>query len=177
MQAYSLLVDDILCLGHERRERKYFMSSTSRIPGVPYAPVVIAMSDRSLSPSWWRVWSNGWCEQGGQATPSYGSFEQVSFPIPMNDTSYNCSCVCSGADNDCGNVANENIDVRTVRSIAIRCNDTASSPSHPNNKVFWEIKGWLSDEALAAIKQGKVWSPNAWNTTAHGFVGAWVDPS
>ena len=28
-------------------------------------PYVIETSDKSLLPSWYRVWSDGWCEQGG----------------------------------------------------------------------------------------------------------------
>ena len=33
-------------------------------------PYVVEMSDKSLLPSWYIVWSNGWCEQGGQLAVS-----------------------------------------------------------------------------------------------------------
>ena len=31
-------------------------------------PYIVETSDKSILPSWYRVWSDGWCEQGGEVT-------------------------------------------------------------------------------------------------------------
>lgn len=44
-------------------------------------------------PSWYRIWSDGWCEQGGTSN-TYNN--TVSFLVPFADTNYTCICVHNG---------------------------------------------------------------------------------
>ena len=39
---------------------------------------VIAMSSRSDAPSWWKVYSNGWCEQGGYIESTESGAKEVN---------------------------------------------------------------------------------------------------
>ena len=138
------------------------MSSTSRIPGVPYAPVVIAMSDKSLSPSWWRVWSNGWCEQGlllVNDTANFGFAKTVNLIIPFADTNYSIEdCAyyneLAGTYDGHGYVRRVS-GTMTTSGFSYFCGDAYTS--------YWlTIVGWLSDEAFEAIKQGKTWNGSTW---------------
>lgn len=41
-------------------------------------PYIVEVSDKSISPSWYRVWSDGWCEQGGVLTSNNSDTLSVS---------------------------------------------------------------------------------------------------
>lgn len=38
--------------------------------------------------SWYRVWSDGWIEQGGTLQPSSSNFESFSFPVEMKNANF-----------------------------------------------------------------------------------------
>lgn len=138
----------------------------SRIRRTGSGGVIVARSSRSDVPNWWRVYGDGWCEQGGQiaATPYYegssSTGQALNLLIPMETTDYHSSVHCAGVNNDWGNVANEILDARTAKTINVVCNDTAATPDHTDNKLIWEVKGWISNETLANIKAGKTWNPS-----------------
>lgn len=48
-------------------------------------PHIVEVSDKSLLPSWYRVWSDGWCEQGGQKPENTGT---IAFLKPFINTDY-----------------------------------------------------------------------------------------
>lgn len=50
-------------------------------------PYITEVSDKSLLPSWYRVWSDGWCEQGGRSSDNVES-TTISFLLEFNDTNY-----------------------------------------------------------------------------------------
>lgn len=50
-------------------------------------PYITEVSDSSLLPSWYRVWSDGWCEQGGRSSDNVAS-TTISFLLEFNDTNY-----------------------------------------------------------------------------------------
>lgn len=47
-------------------------------------PTIVEVSDPSLMPSWYRVYSDGWCEQGGIC----GKSADISLLKPYKDTNY-----------------------------------------------------------------------------------------
>jgi len=132
---------------------------------------VIAMSSRSVAPSWWKVYSNGWCEQGGLGTENVDIF----LSIPFTDTNYGVTGSYTGGaagesawltviDSTATDAAWRKTNAKFIIALA---NDTVGPGS-----VTWRAEGWISDASLLAIKQGKVWDP-----TADSNAGAWVDPS
>ena len=50
-------------------------------------PYIVEVSDKSLMPSWYRVWSDGWCEQGGE----FVNASTITFLKPFIDTNYSIS--------------------------------------------------------------------------------------
>lgn len=61
--------------------------------------------------SWYRIWSDGWCEQGGRIPPSGVGFTTVTLLKPYKDTNYTLS-VCplrggSAADARYGDIISE----------------------------------------------------------------------
>ena len=48
--------------------------------------VVVRTSDRSIAPSWYRIWSDGWCEQGGRLASA--TSQTVELLIEMSDINY-----------------------------------------------------------------------------------------
>ena len=74
-------------------------------------PVVVEQSDKLLMPSWYRVWSNGWIEQGGQI--SVTNTATVNLLKPYTQTNYlpNTQAV--------GNQANASVNPINVNSFSI----------------------------------------------------------
>lgn len=62
-------------------------------------PYIVEVSDSSLKPSWYRVWSNGWCEQGSvNADSELSGSQTVTFMKEFVDTNYSISKInCSSA--------------------------------------------------------------------------------
>lgn len=54
--------------------------------------VVVKVSDRSIAPSWYRIWSDGWVEQGGRIASA--TSQTVELLIEMADINY---CLTFGA--------------------------------------------------------------------------------
>ena len=46
-------------------------------------PTIIEVSDPSLMPSWYRVYSDGWCEQGGQAALPVAGHNTIALIKPF----------------------------------------------------------------------------------------------
>lgn len=87
---------------------------------------------------WYRVWSDGWCEQGGSFVPNNGN-NTVAFHKPFKDTNYYFNRINQSAINSVAtSFANEGYDTKTTASIDIYVNATyASGP------VMWEAKGYI----------------------------------
>lgn len=60
-------------------------------------PYITEVSDKSLLPSWYRVWSDGWCEQGGRGSDNVAS-TTLSFLLEFNDTNYTITTSDTTAD-------------------------------------------------------------------------------
>lgn len=78
-------------------------------------PVVVEQSDKSLMPSWYRVWSNGWIEQGGQI--SVTNTTTVNLLKPYTQTNYLPNTQAIGQS--IGNQANTFVNPINVNSFSI----------------------------------------------------------
>lgn len=89
-------------------------------------PVIVEVSDKSLLPSWYVIYSNGWCEQGGRLSVST-STTTITLLKSYIDTNYNISMT--------GSVGYPWVTSRTVNSFVA---DTSA-----NATVDWKTKGYI----------------------------------
>lgn len=82
---------------------------------------------------WYRIWSDGWCEQGGRGnnTVSYG-FETITLLVPMADANYT---VLSSLNN-AGSAGN-------YRSCAV-INTTEIKVGYEGAQCIWYVCGYIS---------------------------------
>ena len=104
------------------------------------APYIVEMSDKSILPSWYRVWSDGWCEQGGRLGAASASKYTITFLKEFIDTNYSListdstgtsSNTDTGGANECVYLGNYTTSGFTA---SIGENRQASS---------WEAKGYI----------------------------------
>ena len=77
-------LDNLSTAGNTRFDEKVDKSDMVPFEMVE-VPTIIEVSDPSLMPSWYRVYSDGWCEQGGQ-TSTWNT--TINFLKPYKDTNY-----------------------------------------------------------------------------------------
>lgn len=92
---------------------------------------------------WYRVWSDGWCEQGGYSAviPGSGALS-ITFQIPMANTNYSVfggtfvSTTSAAGDGRfrCGNLTTTSMDIDWT------------NPGY-EDRVFWEVKGYSASSA------------------------------
>ncbi len=130
-----------------------------------YGSVLLASSTQDDAPNWWRIYSDGWCEQGGLYFPT-ASLEYTStirLHIPFKDTTYSIGIVAygpnSGSLGTCGKfyVSTTSGELKTNNQFCI-----ASCISSPGNDAHftqydWISRGWLSTEAIESLMQGKTY--------------------
>lgn len=109
----------------------------------PLARTVVEVSDKSLMPSWYRVYSDGWGEQGGHISKSSSSVD-VTFLKPFINTKYTLlSGMMSDNSNSC-----------TYRGVAIAYSSSSVNYEHTSNSGFtvykpdilifdWQASGYI----------------------------------
>lgn len=91
--------------------------------------------------SWYRIYSDGWCEQGGTETPTNTIPLDINLLKTMKDTNYHAIgsfylTVATGAFSYYyGQIANMTTSSFQIRSI--KANDNCTG-------VSWEVKGYIS---------------------------------
>ena len=88
---------------------------------------------------WYRLWSDGWCEQGGtQTSITQDSTTSITLIKPYNNSSYNVitQTLASGSNNNGNNNSGE-IYTKSSSSFIIY---TYNYTKH----VYWEAKGYIS---------------------------------
>ena len=99
-------------------------------------PVIIEVSDPSLMPSWYRVYSDGWCEQGGIIT---GVSPTVTFLLPFANTNYYINWIFQGNTNTANLMFQyQSVNSKTPTSAVI------NSSSSTSFTMMWEAKGYLN---------------------------------
>ena len=100
-------------------------------------PHIVEVSDKSLLPSWYRVYSDGWCEQGGLRSYVADS-ASVSLLKTYQDTSYFVS-LTDVDRNDTGGA-----DALSVLASKTISNFVISTASIADGGILWEAKGYIS---------------------------------
>ena len=100
-------------------------------------PYITEVSDESLMPSWYRVWSDGWCEQGGVVTNTSGR-QTVTLLKPYSDGNYNVQQTILDATAN-GNLQpfTEAIQSRRSGSFTIYCDSSIL-------RRMWRACGYMS---------------------------------
>lgn len=84
---------------------------------------------------WYRVWSDGWCEQGGSITTSNGT---IIFLKEFIDTNY--TFISQASDFDDYAISVSTWGNKTKSSIQVRCGYNGSPYAR---EVSWEAKGYI----------------------------------
>lgn len=85
--------------------------------------------------SWYRIWSDGWCEQGGLTASSATSSGYINLMIEMKDTNYFCQAYYQS--NDTGNAKTNYGYCGAYSTTQILVGSYSK-----NNKNSWEVKGY-----------------------------------
>ncbi|MBR2299527.1 MAG: hypothetical protein IJ870_03015 [Alphaproteobacteria bacterium] len=82
--------------------------------------------------NWYRIWSDGWCEQGGQLLDTSGNNGTVTFLIEMKDTSYYAMIQAYNSGS---------------YPLLITAGFTTTSFSYTGNvgKNWWQVKGYVKE--------------------------------
>ena len=90
--------------------------------------------------SWYRVWSDGWCEQGGRAALNEISTTTISLFKVYKDTNYSVSAISitasTASDSEAG------LQCTPIASNQITLTAHYLNPN--NQKACWETKGYIS---------------------------------
>ena len=86
--------------------------------------------------SWYRVYSDGWCQQGGFCTGS--TSYTVTFLKPFINTNYNPTVTFNYSHN--ATIMNMGCDTLTTNTMRININDGNQGSSRP---VFWQACGYI----------------------------------
>lgn len=100
-------------------------------------PYIVEVSDKSLMPSWYRVWSDGWCEQGAYYVAS-GTSATVSFLVEYNSTplvTLSEASTASGTDTG-------GFDMVTAATNITTASFRISIAS--GRSIYWEAKGYIN---------------------------------
>jgi hypothetical protein len=89
--------------------------------------------------SWYRVYSDGWCEQGGFSAGD--NWRTVTFLKPFTDTQYSIqlTCCANGRDGDSGTVQ-VNSSNKTTSTMYI----SAWGATISGEGIYWECKGYIN---------------------------------
>ena len=100
-------------------------------------PYITEFSDESLMPSWYRVWSDGWCEQGGVVTNTSGR-QTVTLLKPYSDGNYNVQqTILNATANGQLQPFTEAIQSKTGTSFSIFCDSLTVAK-------MWQAYGYMN---------------------------------
>lgn len=88
---------------------------------------------------WYRIWSDGWCEQGGQAAANTSS---VTFLKEFTDTNYYVTA--HTITNDLFATYHSIIGTKSTTGFTIASGQYASDPGTLQYAASWEAKGYIS---------------------------------
>ena len=85
--------------------------------------------------SWYRVYSDGWCEQGGITAAAGAAYETVTLLKPFRDTNYSALCASYITNN------NNSTAIGIGQKTTTTCQFTCSGHSY---QLIWECRGYIS---------------------------------
>ena len=92
---------------------------------------------------WYRLWSDGWCEQGGRVTTSSTGFVQVTFGKAFANTTYTTLVSVKDSDYDANHITTVYIDNTTT---GFKTSATYGA-TFQVTEVSWECKGYAAEES------------------------------
>ena len=103
----------------------------------PRYPVEI--SDKSLMPSWYVVYNDGWCEQGGYVNSGWYSTNQVdiTFLKPFKDTNFDVQCTAKGTTYNYYNVAISSYSTTGMSAVLAQGSNGGTYP------FSWQVCGYI----------------------------------
>lgn len=88
--------------------------------------------------SWYRIWSNGWCEQGGYQKPTT-NWATITFNKPFTEVPF---MLVSESDNTNQNMTDKD-GYGVVVAVANITRITARVSCSNKRCFYWEAKGWI----------------------------------
>ena len=88
--------------------------------------------------SWYRVYDDGWCEQGGMETTKSQAERSVSFLKTFSNTSYSVLLCYQASDGDLSNGA-----------LTTRTKNTGSFTFYPwsADEICWQASGYIGEQS------------------------------
>lgn len=115
-----------------------------RLPNISTANRYLIDSYKDAS-SWYNIYSDGWCEQGGiDSFSSVGNrTATINLLKPFNDGNYNILLDCFGSQGAPG----IRISAQSVNSFTYA--QQSAESNYVGTKIFWEAKGYIDTTNLA----------------------------
>ena len=130
----------------------YITISASKNPALAglNAPARQIVKTYSSGTTWWEINSDGWVRQGGVDIGSGGT-ATIILPIEMLNTSYTPMIGQGSTGYDTEGFAGAHAMNYNSTGTGARTVNTINVSRYSNNPIFWEIKGYASSAALAAL--------------------------
>lgn len=101
------------------------------VPNKIVPATIIETSDKALLPSWYRIWSDGWCEQGGYSTAN----GNITLLKPYINTNFNVVVTMKSSTNPTTQQGNP--------AGAVINNATIFVTAGGNKTAYWQAKGYI----------------------------------
>ena len=108
---------------------------------------VVVKADRDVDGNWYRLYNDGWIEQGGIVNGSsvYNNSAPITFTKTMSDTNYFVSIFAKVGRIRCGS-GGDHVDIgvgtTTTAGVTVFFGGSDSIPS----KICWKVEGYISEE-------------------------------
>lgn len=110
----------------------------------------IEISDKSLMPSWYVVYSDGWCEQGGYFNPTANGIYTITFLKSFKDTNYTISASTNFGSNTNYTSTVSAVVGHIISNTQIHKKTTLGFSTGSYNYLeynigkYWEAKGYIN---------------------------------
>ena len=130
------------------------------------APYIIEITQNGTE--WYKIWSDGWVEQGGYFKGLYNG--TVTLPIPMRDEKYTLlTSKCTSSYDGSSYVINAY--TRTSKSFVVNGRGQGGKGYGSNATGHWYVCGWMKQYTLTLKESAKhTWKVNDVATPAGEYV-------
>lgn len=111
--------------------------------------VIVKNYYNSSTKEWYRIWSDGWCEQGGYklTNGAYNWSTTINFLVSFADTSYSMTSAIDGAASGYG----ASFTGGTKTSITVYSTGWGSISGSPFYSVYWRASGYCTGQVMEKI--------------------------
>lgn len=104
------------------------------------SPSAVVVESYVNGTSWYRVWSDGWCEQGNSKETSSASWKTVTLLKPYTNTNYSVTATCNGNVNGTSTWTTV-VDGQAYTTTQIQVKGTNADASW---LICWRAAGYIS---------------------------------